>query len=69
MNLTGHSTTSYLFKDLSPNDRMNFVLTVQYENSLISSRIPGTTVLDVTTLAAGKSGWGGGAREEGEKGL
>ena len=67
VNLTGRNMTSYLFKALEPNDRINFVLTAMYDNSLIRSRIPGKVVLNATTLPESKSaGRGEGRGERGE---
>ena len=65
VNLIGRNKTNHLFKELDPNDRINFVLNVMYENNLIRSRIPGQVVLSATTLPAGKSaGMGGEGRGE-----
>ena len=66
VNLIGRNKTSYLFKDLDPDDRINFILNVTYENNLIRSRIPGQVVLNATTLRAGKSAGRGGEGRGGE---
>ena len=66
VNLIGRKKTSHLFKELDPNDRINFVLIVMYENNLIRSRIPGQVVLSATTLPAGKSAGRGGEGRGGE---
>ena len=66
VNLRGRNMMSYLFKDLDPDDRTNFVLTAMYENSLIRTRIPGKVVVNVVTLPESKSAGRGGETKRDE---